>query len=110
MIPTLRIFTDAVCGLCVPEHGWHAVQVTTLAAGRGHRSATSADGLPPIGAATADSPRGPRPLVLALASLGQMAGRLGLCSARDRDRLATQALPRSLEAYQSMRQAGPIGD
>jgi hypothetical protein len=47
---------------------------------------------------------------LALASLGQMAGRLGLCSARDRDRLATQALPRSLEAYQSMRQAGPIGD
>ena len=38
------------------------------------------------------SPRGPTPLLVAVASLGEMAGGLGVCSARDRDRLAAQAL------------------
>ena len=55
-------------------------------------------------------PRRPRVLVLAIPSLGRMAGGSGLRSARDCNRLAAQTVSRSLGAHEPSWKARPTSD
>ena len=88
----MRRFVYAGRGLCVPEHVRRAVQIPTFIASRERRAATSGGDLPANGQATEHSTLRPHPLVLAVTSLGKVAGSAGLRSAGDGHRVAAQTL------------------